>query len=336
MEAIILSGGLGTRLRPLTYARPKPLLPIANRPMLAHLLDRLPETVDRAVLAAGYRIDDIRAWVEDNPHRVDVTVVEEEEPLGTGGAIKNVADEITGPFLCFNGDVISSAPLEEMIETREERDAAGVIALWEVDEPEHFGVVDLDDDEITRFVEKPDPGQAPSNLINAGTYCFDERVLDHIEPEGKVSLEHEVFPRLLEQGKTLLGTSFEGHWVDCGRPEVYLEAHEILLEGETLLGEGARLDGEVTDWACLGEEARVKAGARLSRSVLLEGAHVEAGARLSNTILGENAHVGKDARLEDTVVADGLTVDAGAEMTGERVGGGQDTPREDARYEEVR
>jgi len=335
MEAIILSGGLGTRLRPLTYARPKPLLPIANRPMLAHLLDRLPDAVDRAVLAAGYRVDDIRAWVEDNPHRVDVTVVEEEQPLGTGGAIKNVADEITGPFLCFNGDVISSAPLEEMIATREERDATGVIALWEVDEPEHFGVVDLDGDEITRFVEKPEPGQAPSNLINAGTYCFDEDVLDHIEADRKVSLEKEVFPQLLEQGHSLLGTSFEGHWIDCGRPEVYLEAHELLLEGPTLLGEDARLDGEVDDWACLGEGARVEAGARLSRSVLLDDAHVEAGARLQNTILGQGVRVGKDADLRDTVVADGLTVDAGAELVGERVGGGKHTPPEDARFEEV-
>jgi mannose-1-phosphate guanylyltransferase len=335
MEAIILSGGLGTRLRPLTYARPKPLLPIANRPMLGHLLDRLPDPVDRAVLAAGYRIDDIRTWVEDNPHRVDVTVVEEEEPLGTGGAIKNVADEITGPFLCFNGDVISSAPLERMIAMREDRDAMGVLALWEVDDPQHFGVVDLDGDRITRFVEKPEPGQAPTNLINAGTYCFSEDVLDHIEAGRKVSLEHEVFGALLDDGETLLGASFEGHWVDCGRPEVYLQAHEVVLEGETMLGEDAVLDGEATDWACLGDGARVEAGARVSRSVLLDGAHVEAGAELVNTVLGEGVRVGKDARLEDTVVADGLTVDAGAELVGERVGGGKNTPLEEARFEEV-
>jgi mannose-1-phosphate guanylyltransferase len=336
MEAIILSGGLGTRLRPLTYARPKPLLPIANRPMLAHLLDRLPEAVDRAVLAAGYRIDDIRAWVDENPHRVDVTVVEEEEPLGTGGAIKNVADEITGPFLCFNGDVIANPPLEEMIELREETDALGVLALWEVDEPEHFGVVDLDRDRIRRFVEKPDPGQAPSSLVNAGTYCFHEDVLDWIEPGRKVSLEREIFPELLETREGLRGLPFEGHWVDCGRPDVYLDAHEILLEGETLVADTATLDGEVSDWACLGEDARVSAGARLSRSVLLEGAEVEAGAHLENTIVGAGARVGKDAHLVDTVVADGLTVEAGTDLDGARVGGGKQTPPEEARFEEVR
>lgn len=335
MEAIILSGGLGTRLRPLTYTRPKPLLPIANRPMLAHLLDRMPEAVDRAVLAAGYRIDDIREWVDANPHRVDVTVVEETEPLGTGGAIKNVAEEITGPFLCFNGDVISSAPLEEMIAKREEHDAMGVIALWEVDEPQHFGVVELDGEQITRFVEKPEPGEAPSSFVNAGTYCFSEDVLDHIEAGRKVSLEHEVFPALLAGGETLVGASFDGHWVDCGRPDVYLDAHEIVLEGETLVGEDAQLDGEVDDWACLGDGARVEAGAQLSRTVLLEGAHVEAGAHLQDTVVGAGARVGKDARLTGTVVADGLTVDAGSELDGARVGGGKQTPPEEATFEEV-
>lgn len=335
MEAVILSGGLGTRLRPLTYTRPKPLLPIANRPMLEHLLDRLPEDVDRAILAAGYRIQDIRDWVETHPHRVDVTVVEEDEPLGTGGAIKNVEDEITGPFLCFNGDVISTAPLEEMIERRRKADAMGALALWEVDEPQHFGVVEQDGDAITRFVEKPEPGEAPSNLINAGTYCFDEDVLEHIRANAKVSLEQEVFPGLLEDGHTLLGIPFEGHWIDCGRPDVYLEAHEILMDGETLVGEGAHLEGEVTGWACLGAGASLAAGAHLERVVLLDDARVETGARLKDSIVGQGARVGRDAELVDTVVADGLAVDEGAKLDGERVGGGKGTPREDAEFVEV-
>lgn len=335
MEAVILSGGLGTRLRPLTYTRPKPLLPIANRPMLAHLLDRLPETVDHAILAAGYRIEDIREWVDENPHRVDVTVVEETDPLGTGGAVKNVEDEITGPFLCFNGDVISSAPLEAMIEAREEADAMGALALWEVDEPQHFGVVELDDDRITRFVEKPAPGEAPSNLINAGTYCFSEEILDRIEPDTKVSLETEIFPNLLEDDETLLGVPFEGHWVDCGRPEVYLDAHEILLEEDVCVGEDARMNGETATWACVGDRGRVEAGATLERSVVYEDARVEAGAHLENTIVGRGARIGRNAHLVDTVVADGLAVEEDAHLVGERVGGGKQTPREDAEFVEV-
>lgn len=335
MEAVILSGGLGTRLRPLTYTRPKPLLPIANRPMLGHLLDRLPEQVDHAILAAGYRVDDIQAWVDANPHRVDVTVVEEDEPLGTAGAIKNVEDHITGPFLCFNGDVISSAPLTELVETRRQADAMGALALWKVDEPEHFGVVALDGDRITRFVEKPEPEDAPSDYISAGVYCFDEAILDHIEAGRKVSLETEVYPSLLEAGETLLGVPFEGHWIDCGRPDVYLEAHEILLEGETKVGQGARLSGEVTGWACLGDGAEVEAGAHLEDSVLLEDARVEVDARIERSVVGRGARVGKGATLVDTIVADGLTVEPGTRLENERVGGGVETPREDAEFVEV-
>lgn len=320
MEAVILSGGLGTRLRPLTYTRPKPLLPVANKPMLEHLLDRLPDEVDRAVLASGYRIDQIRAWAGNLDHRVELVVVDEEEPLGTGGAIANVSEHITGEFLCFNGDVISSAPLEAMIEARREADALGALALWPVEDPSPFGVVAREGRRITRFVEKPEPDQAPSNLINAGTYCFSEAILDHIETGRKVSLEHEVFPSVLDEGRTLLGIPFEGYWVDCGRPDVYLEAHEVLLDGEAALADGARLDGEWAGWVCLGEGAQVDAGARVERSVLYPGARVRSGARLRSTILGEDVEVGKDAVLEGCVVADGETIEAGTELDGEPVG----------------
>jgi len=335
MDAVILSGGLGTRLRPLTYTRPKPLLPVANRPMLAHLLDRMPDAVDHVLLAAGYRVQDIRDWVDEHPHRCEVTVVEETTPLGTGGAIKNVEDHLDGPFYCFNGDVLSSAPLETMEQKRREADAAGAIALWEVDDPQHFGVVELDDERIRQFVEKPDPGQAPSNLINAGTYCFDEQVIDEIPAGEKVSLEREIFPTLIEEGQTLVGVPFEGHWVDCGRPEVYLRAHEVLIDGQLELGEEARMDGDWTGWACVEDRATIGAGAQLTRSVVFGDAHVEAGAHLENSILGQGVTVGKDATLVDTVVADGLAIEAGSEHVDERVGGGKETPREDANFEEV-
>lgn len=326
MDAVILSGGLGTRLRPLTYTRPKPLLPIANEPMLLHLLDRLPDQVDRAILAAGYRVQQIRDWAAGLDHRVDLVVVDEDEPLGTGGAIKNVEDEINGDFLCFNGDVISSAPLEELVDRRRDREALGALALWEVDDPSPFGVVALEGDRITRFVEKPAPEEAPTNLINAGTYCFDERILDRIEPGRPVSLEHEVFPRALEDGETLVGLPFEGHWVDCGRPDVYLEAHRILIDGGLALADGARLDGDWSGWASLGRGAVVEAGAHVATSVLYDGARVEAGARVTDSVLGEDATVGKDAVLDGCVVADGGTVAPGTEHAGEAIGEDPDRP----------
>ncbi|MDX1611013.1 MAG: NDP-sugar synthase [Candidatus Thermoplasmatota archaeon] len=321
MEAVILSGGFGTRLRPLTYTRPKPLLPIANKPMVQHILDRLPDEVDRAVLASGYKVEEIRAWAETLDHRVELVVIDEEEPLGTGGAIKNVEDEITGEFLCFNGDVLSSLDLDRLVATRREHDAMGALALWEVDEPEHFGVVAMDGPKITDFVEKPDPGQAPTNLINAGTYCFSQDILDHIPAGRKVSIEREIYPKLIEEGYDLIGLPFQGWWVDCGRPEVYLQAHEILLDGTLEAGPGATMDGAWEGWACLGANAKVASGATLTRSILLDGAKVEAGATLVDTIVGEGATVGKDARLTGCVVGDGEHVPAGRELNQERIGG---------------
>lgn len=320
MEAVILSGGLGTRLRPLTYTRPKPLLPVANRPMVEHLIDRLPERVDRAIIAAGYKIEQIRDWAEALDHRVDIIVVNEEEPLGTGGAIKNVENEITGPFLCFNGDVLSSAPLEKMAQAREKQDAMGALSLWEVDEPQHYGVVDMDENKILRFVEKPDPGTAPSNLINAGTYCFHQALLDYIPQGEKTSLEYDVFPKALDDGETFIGVPFTGHWVDTGRPDVYLRAHELLLEGEAAVHEEARMKGAWRTWASVGAGCTVHEGSTLARSVLLEDVTVHPGAHVTDSILGANVTVGKDADLTRCVVADNETIPPGATLTDEMIG----------------
>ncbi len=321
MEAVILSGGKGTRLRPLTYTRPKPLLPVANRPMVEHILDRLPAEVDRALVASGYMIEQIETWAATHDHRVDLQVIDEPEPLGTGGAIANLADHLTGDFLCFNGDVLSTAPLQHMIDQRREAEAMGVLSLWQVDDPSPFGVVDLDGDRITRFVEKPSPGEAPTRLINAGTYCFSQEILDHIPTGRKVSLEREVFPQLLDEGHNLLGQPFKGHWVDCGRPEVYLKAHEILLDGRIELGDDARMDGTWTGWACLGDGAVVEEGAELTRSVLLEGARVGTGAHLEDTVVGAGADIGAEAHLEGCVIGDGETLPPGTEKKEERIGG---------------
>jgi len=326
MDAVVLSGGLGTRLRPLTYTRPKPLLPVANRPMLEHLLDRLPETVDRAILAAGYRVEQIRDWLDELDDRVELVVVDEETPLGTGGAVKHLEDHLRGPFLCFNGDVLSTAPLETLVERRREADALGALALCEVDEPRHYGVVDREGDRIRRFVEKPDPGEAPSSLINAGTYCFDAELLDLVEPDREVSLEREVFPRAADSERGLLGIPFDGYWVDCGRPPAYLRAHDLVLDEGATLAEGAHVDGGVERWACLGPDAVAEAGTHLRRAVLYRDATVKAGARVEDTVLGEGVTVGKDATLAGCVVADSETVDAGATHEAASLGVDPDRP----------
>ncbi len=326
MEAVILAGGFGTRMRPLTHTRPKPLLPIMNRPMIDHIVLWLPEEVDRVVLAVNYMADAIRDHLREVDLGVEVIVVEEDEPLGTGGAFRNSLGEVTSDtFIGLNGDVISSLDMTDMVTQHRERGGIGTIALWEVEDPSRYGVVELgDDDRILSFVEKPAPGEAPSNLINAGAYVLRTEILDLVEPGVKTSIEREVYPRVLERG--LFGHRFTGFWVDAGTPTAYLEAHRELLDRvpssepgtanihstarvmpHTALGEDVTLGAGavVGPYVVLGDGGHIAAGAVLRECVLLPGARVGAGASLSGCILGEGAEVDADEVLERVVLEDG-------------------------------
>ncbi|HEX9816507.1 MAG TPA: nucleotidyltransferase family protein, partial [Candidatus Thermoplasmatota archaeon] len=229
MEAILLAGGFGTRIRPLTYTRPKPLLPIANRSLIERALDSMPKEIDTVVLPVNYLGDLIRAHFEDHPDP-RLVIVDEPKPLGTGGAIKAVQDHFEGPFLVFNADIVSSINIGEFAKFHAAKKAKASISLWKVDDPWHFGViVPGPDGQIKSFVEKPPKGEQPSNLINAGHYMVDLSVLDQIPKDTFVSLEREVFTPLAAEGK-MFGYEFSGHWIDCGRPETYLEAHRATCE----------------------------------------------------------------------------------------------------------
>ncbi len=326
MEAVILAGGFGTRLRPLTLTRPKPLLPILDQPMIDHIVRWLPDEVDRVILAVNYMADAIREHLADVELGAEVVVVEEDEPLGTGGAFKNALPEVTDDtFIGLNGDIITSLDLNEMLAQHRSKGGIGTIALWEVHDPSRFGVVDMDHTgRIHQFVEKPAPGTAPTNLINAGAYILRSDILDLVEPGIKTSIEREVYPRVLDQG--LYGFRFSGFWVDAGTPEAYLEAHRELLDrmedrdwegavmdgtahirGPSLLGPGAVLgaDCQVGPYATLGEDCVIGKGAKVVNSVLHDGAKVGKGSSLLNCILGEGAETGEGEVLEGAVLEDG-------------------------------
>jgi mannose-1-phosphate guanylyltransferase len=326
MEAVILAGGFGTRLRPLTYTRPKPLLPVLGRAMIDHIVGAMPKKVDRVILAVNYMADDIRAHLRTVDLGVEVVVVEEDEPLGTGGAFRNALDEVTSDtFIGFNADHISTLNMDEMLRYHEERNGIGTIALWQVPDPSRFGVVELDHEaRIRSFIEKPAPGETPSDLINAGAYILRTEILELIEPGMKISIEREVFPHVLDVG--LYGYRFSGFWVDAGTPEAFLEAHRELLDRldpvthydvdahptatiatPSHLAPGCILDAraEVGPYATLGEGCHVGEGAGIVNCVLLPGARVERGARLYNSILGEGARVGEGEVLEGAVLEDG-------------------------------
>jgi mannose-1-phosphate guanylyltransferase len=325
--SVILAGGFGTRMRPLTLHRPKPLLPLMNEPMLDRLVRGMPGEVDRVVLAVNYMADAIRAHLGEVDLGVRVEVVEEAEPLGTGGAFRNALGDSLGDeaFLGMNGDVVASLDMGEMLRAHDAHGGAGTIALWPVDDPSAFGVVETGaDGRIVSFQEKPPRGQERSNLINAGAYVLRADLLGSIEKGKPASIERDVFPRVLDRG--LYGHRFGGFWLDAGTPQAYLQAHRELLWRRMprrprsleaprtarvlrpcLFGRGVRLGAgcEVGPYAVLGDGCTVAQGAHVTDSVLLPRASVGARASVVRCILGEGASVVDGGRVEDAIVEDG-------------------------------
>ena len=274
MEAIILVGGFGTRLRPLTYTIPKPLLPLANMPMVERMIRNLPEVFDTAILAVNYGLDEMREYFSEIEINKKIIIVPEEKPLGTGGAMRNCFDYITGTSAIFNGDVVSSIELDMMLEQHIKTKAKGTLALWEVDDPSRFGVVEYKNNEILQFQEKPEKGTELSNLINAGTYLLEPEILEMIPMNKKVSIEREIYPKIA--GNRLYGFPFKGYFIDAGTPESYLEANfKTLGNGGTAAHSGASIRGK-----CLIHES----------------------AKLEDCIVGPNAIIGPDVRMEKCVV----------------------------------
>ena len=304
MEAIILVGGFGTRLRPLTLATPKALLPLANVPMLERLVRSLPERVTKVALAVHHQADAIAAHFAAVDCERMVITVPEPEPLGTGGAMRNCRDHISGTTLVFNGDIVSSLNVEAMLEQHRATGALGTLALWEVADPNRYGVAELDGNAIIGFQEKPAPGEEKSNLINAGTYLLEPQVLEMIPAGHKVSVEREIFTQLASAG--LHGFPFGGYWIDAGTPESYLAANAMLLEREaTAAHPGASVrgnaliaaDAEITS-SIVGPDTVIGTGVSLDkcvvrRSVLLAGASAT-GAVIEDCILGPGVAVGDD------------------------------------------
>jgi len=223
MEAIILAGGFGTRLRPLTYTRAKALLPILNKPMITYLIESLPNEVDKVILAVNYRKDQIENYFKKNSFGKEIIVNDEPKPLGTGGAVKFAEKHITAPFLVLNADVICSLSLDDMICFHKKNNAVSTISLWPVKNVSEFGVVDIQKDgNVVDFVEKPKPEDAPSDLINAGAYFLEYDVLDYIEKGRLVSMEKEIFPQIINDTGKFFGFEFKGYWIDVGLSLIHI------------------------------------------------------------------------------------------------------------------
>lgn len=322
MRAVVLVGGQGTRLRPLTLTTPKPLLPIANLAFLERQLTWLgTHGVDEVVLSLGYLPDAFKEHFSDDRFGdIKLRFVVEHEPLGTAGGIRFAAEGTDDRVLVCNGDVLTDLDLSELLRFHQEREAAATIALTQVDDPSAFGVVPTrHDGEVIAFVEKPPRDQAPTNWINAGTYVLEPGVISSIPPRFKVSIERETFPRMLDAPGRLYAMRSDAYWLDIGTPQKYLQAQRDVARGrlglppvpgatdrggDVWLEPGAEIDptAEVVGPSVIGVGARVAAEARVEASVLGPGVNVGAGGNLLRSVVLAGATVAPGAHVTDTVV----------------------------------
>jgi mannose-1-phosphate guanylyltransferase len=337
MQALVLAGGEGTRLRPLTLARRKPVLPLVDRPFIRHLVDwLLRHEVSEIVIACGRRSDDLRAALGTVD---DITFLEEPEPLGTAGPIRLAADRglLEERFLALNGDVLADLDLTALARAHSERRAVATLALHPVKDVSSYGLVRRGEDgRVLGFVEKPEPEEADTDEISAGAYVLERRVVDLVPPGRAISIEREVFPRLVGQG--LYGDRLDGYWIDIGTPERYLQASWDILEGRVETDAAARLgdgllveDGAAVDAdasiaapAFIERGASVAAGAAVGpRAVIGTGASVSAGATVEGSVLLDGAHVGEDAEVRGSIVGPSAEVGAGVHISGAVLGAGE-------------
>jgi mannose-1-phosphate guanylyltransferase len=326
VQAIVLVGGEGTRLRPLTSDVPKPAVTLVDRPFLAYAIEWLAaHGVTEIVLACGFLPDVLREALGDEERHAGVTItyVAEPEPLGTAGAIRFAAqalgERLEERFLALNGDVLADLDLSALIRTHEEHGAAATIGLHPVEDSAAYGLVRCDDEgTVLEFLEKT--GEAVPGEINAGAYVLERSVLDLIPPGRAVSIEREVFPRLVGSG--LCGMLLPGYWMDIGTPERYLQASWDILEDRVAT------EVEATSPGCLvAAGAQVDAAARLGeRAVVSAGCRIEADAEVSESVLLDGCSVGAGARVERSILAPGATVDPGAELVDAVVGRGERVP----------
>ena len=318
MKALVLIGGFGTRLRPLTYTVPKQLVPLAGKPMLYHTLDLLPPEVDEAVFATGYKAEEIARYVAEHPPRVAVTTVPEAEPLGSGGGMRNAGDTMSDPFLLLNSDIVAEVDVAAMVSFHGRAGAYGTMLLAEVEDTRPYGVAALDEhDRIERFVEKPEPQDAPSHWINAGIQVWDRSVLERIPRGRMVSFEREIVPGVLDRG--LSGFRTAGFWEDAGTLERLLRGQRLLFDagrgGPGKLPHGAIGSGPAAfgasvsvrgasfgPYVTLGDGVVVEPGAHVQDAVLMDGVTVGANASVHGSIVGPRARVRPGVRVDGQIV----------------------------------
>lgn len=316
MQALILAGGKGTRLRPLTMHTPKPIVPIANKPFLLYQLELLKRAdVRDVILSLSYQPQKIEDKIGDGTdYNVRVSYAVEASPLGTAGAYRNAASMISETTVVFNGDVLTDIDMNEVIRGHRERQAAATIVLAPVPNPTAYGLVETDKDgRVRRFLEKPKPEEVTCDTINAGIYILEPRVLDYV-PEGEPFMfEYGVFPKLLEHNEPFYSYVWRGYWRDIGTASSYLQANLDVIAGRVeLLPPSPGQRGEKFD-----ESADVEPPA-----VVDPGCTLKAGVRIINSVISRNCYIEERARIENCVIRAGTRIGSGSSIRGAVIGKG--------------
>jgi mannose-1-phosphate guanylyltransferase/phosphomannomutase len=321
VKAVIMAGGEGTRLRPLTSNVPKPMMPLVNRPMMEHIIDLLVRHgIEDIVVTVSFLANAIRNYFGDGSEfGVRMVYASEETPLGTAGSVRNAMEQLDDTFLVISGDVLTDVDLSAIVEEHRRHGAIATIGLVSVPNPLEFGIViTREDGSIERFLEKPSWGEVFTDTINTGIYVLEPDIFDWIPTEGPSDFSGDVFPALLEAGQPTFGALAVGHWEDVGTLDAYVRAHQDILDGKVAVrvpgfqvsegiwvGEGAEIhpDAVVAGPAVIGDNCIIDAGARIGEYVVLgTGTRVGREVELDRTVVGENVYLGDAVRLRGTVV----------------------------------
>ncbi len=332
MKAVILVGGLGTRLRPLTYNTPKSLVPVLNRPFLEYVLCKLKRHgIEEIVLAISHLSPPIETCFGDGSRMgMKISYMPEDSPMGTAGAIKNAEEMLSDTFFVLNGDIFTDLDYSSMLAFHRQKGAAATIALTPVDNPSQYGLIETGGNgRVTRFLEKPRPEEITTNMINAGTYILEPCVLDKIPQSEECSVERRLFPSMLEAGDAVYAYQSPGYWIDIGNPEKYSQlnfdllsgkggqhgfdcGHDIVIGRSSHIHPTARLEGPllVGDNCYIGSEVVIT-----GPSVIGMGCRIEATAAISASILWQNVTVGGGCRLKSSIIANGCNLQPGSSVS---------------------
>lgn len=339
MKAVILVGGLGTRLRPLTINTPKAMMPVINRPFLEYVVRRLSgHGVSEIVLALSHLARPIEGYFGDGSRLgVGLHYVLEKTALGTAGAVKNTERFLDETFLVLNGDIFTDLDLTAMLDFHRQKKSKATIALTPVDDPTSYGLIETDaQGRVTRFLEKPGWDQVTTNMINAGTYILEPEVLSHIPPQTNFSFEHQLFPFLLDRGEPVYAYPSPCYWIDIGTPEKYFRLNKDLLNGKSeqynykpagralsaritgpvvpgencIIGRRVRLTGPLV----IGPGCQIAEGAVVEESILWQDVDIGPGAQVRRSIIANSCHLGAGSVVEDSVLGDNVTVADGHKL----------------------